>query len=79
MTPQKKRKAVPYDFVLEELEALRPRTKPMFGCLAVYVEEKIVLILRERHGSPADNGVCAGHHRSAARQPAARFSQHAVD
>jgi hypothetical protein len=29
----------------------------MFGCLAVYVEDKIVLILRDRRGATADNGV----------------------
>ena len=41
----------------------------MFGCLAVYVEEKIVLILREgRRESPSDNGVWLAtteeHHES---------------
>ena len=29
----------------------------MFGCLAVYVGEKIVLILRDRPKYPRDNGV----------------------
>jgi hypothetical protein len=29
----------------------------MFGCLAVYVKEKIVLILRNKDGESADNGV----------------------
>ena len=29
----------------------------MFGCLAVYVGEKIVLILRDKSSYPADNGV----------------------
>jgi hypothetical protein len=29
----------------------------MFGCLAVYVDEKIVLILRDRPKNRADNGV----------------------
>ena len=67
-----KRKAVPYRFVLETLEVLRPRTKPMFGCTAVYVEEKVVLILRERQASPADNGVwlatTEAHHASLRRE-----------
>lgn len=40
----------------------------MFGCLAVYVEEKVVLILRDRSDSPDDNGVWlatrAEHHAS---------------
>jgi hypothetical protein len=29
----------------------------MFGCLAVYVEDKIVLILRDKRVGTADNGV----------------------
>jgi len=29
----------------------------MFGCLAIYVEDKIVLILRDKRGETADNGV----------------------
>jgi len=53
----RRRKAVPYEFVLDALAALAPRTRPMFGCLAVYVGDKIVLILRDKPGSPADNGV----------------------
>jgi hypothetical protein len=53
----KKRKAVPFEFVLEALAPLEPRTNPMFGCLAVYVGEKIVVILRDRPKYPKDNGV----------------------
>jgi hypothetical protein len=52
-----KRKTVPHEFVLEALSPLSPRTNPMFGCLAVYVGEKIVLILRDRPKYPRDNGV----------------------
>lgn len=29
----------------------------MFGCLAVYVEDKIVLVLRDKRDETADNGV----------------------
>jgi len=43
----------------------------MFGCLAVYVEEKIVLILRDKPSSPEDNGVWLAtteqHHESLRR------------
>lgn len=56
MTP-KPRKAVPHEFVLEALFAMAPKTRPMFGCVAVYVNEKIVLCLREKPASPEDNGV----------------------
>ncbi len=69
----KQRKAVPHQFVLEALssqlpESQAPRTNPMFGCLAVYVGAKIVLILRDRRGNPVDNGVWLAtteeHHES---------------
>jgi hypothetical protein len=53
----KPRKPVPHEFVLEAIAPLSPRTNPMFGCLAVYVKEKIVLILRDRPTHTADNGV----------------------
>jgi hypothetical protein len=53
----KSRKRVPHQFVLEALADLSPRTHPMFGCLGVYVGDKIVLILRDRPTAIADNGV----------------------
>jgi hypothetical protein len=52
-----KRKTIPYEFVLDELAPLSPWTRPMFGCLAVYIGEKIVLILRDKPTYPRDNGV----------------------
>src|SRR5262250_3276224 len=68
----KPRKRVPHEFVLEALEGLAPRTNPMFGCLAVYVDEKIVLILRDkRDHTAADDGVWLAtskdHHESLRR------------
>ena len=64
----KKRKSIPHEFVLEALAEVSPRTNPMFGCLAVYVGEKIVLILRDRPKFPKDNGVWIAttteHHES---------------
>jgi len=63
-----RRKPIPHEFVLDALAPLSPRTNPMFGCLAVYVREKIVLILRDRPASTADNGVWLAtteeHHES---------------
>ncbi len=52
-----KRKSIPHEFVLDALAPLSPRTNPMFGCLAVYVGEKIVLILRDKPSHADDNGV----------------------
>jgi hypothetical protein len=67
----KRRKAIPHEFVLEAISTLSPRTRPMFGCLAVYVADAIVLILRDRRDSARDNGVwlatTARHHESLRR------------
>jgi hypothetical protein len=68
----KPRKAVPHQFVLDALADLSPRTRSMFGCLAIYVGEKIVLILRDKRGETADNGVWLAttleHHESLRRE-----------
>jgi hypothetical protein len=65
-------KRVPHEFVLDALATVLPRTRPMFGCMAVYVEEKIVLILRDKAGEQVDNGVwlatTANHHESLRRE-----------
>jgi hypothetical protein len=53
----KRRKRVPHAFVLDVIASLSPYTRPMFGCLAVYVKDKIVLILRDKPTSTGDNGV----------------------
>jgi hypothetical protein len=52
-----KRKTIPHEFVLDEITALLPWTRSMFGCLAVYVEDKIVLVLRDKRDGTADDGV----------------------
>jgi hypothetical protein len=67
----KRRKSVPHEFVLDAIASLGPRTNPMFGCLAVYIEDKIVLILRDKPGD-RDNGVWLAttqeHHESLRRE-----------
>ena len=64
----KQRKPVPHPFVLDALDSLSPVTRSMFGCLAVYVDDKIVLALRDKRDSTADNGVWLAttreHHES---------------
>jgi hypothetical protein len=57
LVPGKPRKVVPHEFVLEALASLSPWTRPMFGCLAVYVEDQILVILRDKPDNTADNGV----------------------
>jgi hypothetical protein len=66
------RKAIPHEFVLDAIAPLSPRTRPMFGCLAIYVEDKIVLVLRDKRNETADNGVWLAtikeHHESLRRE-----------
>jgi hypothetical protein len=70
--PGKRRKAVPYEFVLDALANLPTETRTMFGCLAVYLGDKIVLILRDRRDNAVDNGVWIAtteeHHTSLGRE-----------
>lgn len=62
---------MPHDFVLEGLSSLSFYTRPMFGCLAIYVADKIVLILRDKPNHISDNGVWLAtteeHHASLRR------------
>jgi hypothetical protein len=68
----KHRKPIPHAFVLDAIATLSPYTRPMFGCLAIYVKDKIVLILRDKPTNTADNGVwlatTQGHHQSLRRE-----------
>jgi hypothetical protein len=41
----KRRKPVPHGFVLDAIASSSPYTRPMFGCPAVYVKEKIEKIV----------------------------------
>ena len=70
--PIKRTKPVPYPFVLDAIAPLSPETRPMFGCLAVYVGDQIVLILREKQTGSADDGVWLAttteHHDSLRRE-----------
>jgi hypothetical protein len=70
--PLKPRKAVPYAFVLDTLAQIPIETRPMFGCLAIYVGDKIVLMLREKQKQREDNGLWLAtteeHHKSLRRE-----------
>jgi hypothetical protein len=54
---EKKQKVIPFDFVLAALDRLSPVTKPMFGCYAIYVGEKMVAVLRRKEKKDPSNGV----------------------
>lgn len=52
--PQRK---LPHGFILDALAPLNPEVRRMFSGYGVYVENRIVLILRDHPRSPQDNGV----------------------
>lgn len=62
------KKKIPYGFVMDELASLEPTIRPMFGCHALYIGPKIVVILRNRPDHAYDNGVWIAttieHHES---------------
>ena len=70
--PIKTRRPVPYSFVLDAMSQFPVETRSMFGCLAVYVGDKIVLMLREKQKQVEDNGVWLAttkeHHQSLHRE-----------
>jgi len=68
----KRRKNVPHEFVLDALASAAPETRPMFGCLAVYVGDKIVCALRDKRNETADDdgmwlATTTEHHESLRR------------
>jgi len=77
----KARQTIPHEFELESLASASPVTRPMFGCVAVYVKDRIVLILRDRRDGTADNGVWLAtteeHHASLRRDFPCMRSIHA--
>ena len=69
----KQRKVIPHEFVLDAIAGLSPQTRPMFGCLAIYVKSKIVFALRDKRDETAgDDGVWLAtteeHHESLRRE-----------
>jgi hypothetical protein len=68
-----KKKKIPFEFVLDELADIRPWTRQMFGSTAVYVEDKIVFLLRYKPTRrDGDDGVWVAttkeHHASLRHQ-----------
>ena len=64
----KTKSKIPFDFILDELSNLDPVVKPMFGCHAIYVGPKIMVIMRNKEDHKEDNGVWVAtfpeHHQS---------------
>ena len=53
----KPRPKIPHMFVLEGLAPLSPEVRRMFSGFAVYVGDRLVLMLRDHIKSPKDNGI----------------------
>jgi hypothetical protein len=73
----KKKSPIAFDFILDYLTAASPIVKPMFGCHAVYLGDKIMIILRKKVPADTDNGVWIAtdkpHHESLKKEfPAMR-------
>jgi len=66
------KKKAPFAFALEELDALSPMIKPMFGGFAVYIGEKLVLFLYDQEKWPDFKGVSLAttpeHYRGLAQE-----------
>ncbi|HEY7183254.1 MAG TPA: hypothetical protein VIC84_17610, partial [Blastocatellia bacterium] len=62
----------PYGFAIEELDALSPAIKPMFGGYIVYIGEKMTLFLYDQEKLPGFKGVSLAtapeHYRSLAQE-----------
>lgn len=54
MTPKNK---PPFSFIIDYLAHKEPVVKPMFGCHAIYIGRKIVLMLRKRPTHRSVNGI----------------------
>jgi len=48
---------VPYSFILSFFYPVRPAIKKMLGCYGLFVNKKLVMLLRERDNHPEFNGV----------------------
>jgi hypothetical protein len=66
------KKKIPFAFALEELDAMAPLIKPMFGGFVVYIGEKMTLFLYEQEKWPGFKGVSLAttpeHYRSLAQE-----------
>jgi len=66
--PVQKKKPIPFSFVFDYLHPKEPVVQQMFGCHALYVNGKIVLIIRKKKEHRVDNGVWVAtyqeHHAS---------------
>ena len=58
-----KQKTIPFGFLLDYLIPLDVTVKRMFGVWAIYVNDKIMLILKQNKDNPETNGVWLATYR----------------
>jgi len=51
------KKQAPFPFVLEELIAIRPTVKRVFGFTHVYLDDRLLFSLRDSIDKPGSNGM----------------------
>lgn len=56
-------KNIPFSFIFDYLLPLEIKIKPMFGMWSIYIDDKIMLILRQRDKNPQMNGVWIATHK----------------
>ncbi len=52
-----KKRAIPFQFVLDELQPIRPAIRQMFGFTHIYLDTKLLLSIRNSVKQPRFNGV----------------------
>ncbi len=57
MKSESQRKRVPFPFVIDELESLRPTVRTVFGFTHVYLDDKLLFSLRDSPTQPGSNGM----------------------
>ena len=51
------RRSLPFSFIIDELEPLRPTVRNVFGFTHVYLEDKLLFSLRDAATRPGSNGM----------------------
>ena len=68
MNVKSKKNTFPFPFILDLLSSFEYEVKPMFGCHAIYSDEKIIIIVRNKDSHEDSNGVWIAtdyvHHES---------------
>ena len=57
MKGRSQRRPIPFPFVIDELESLRPTVRTVFGFTHIYLEDKLLFSLRDAATQPGSNGM----------------------